>query len=818
MEKKIEFLAGGIKDSGSVVACRNLRRVCIDGVEAMVPAGLPQEVGTAPGVPMYMHRHGDGSESLFFVNGNNIYVLRGGVTSLLATTAKPATAFAGSGTRLMVMAGGRRPCVARYDESAGLWQWLGEMPRLAMPAVMAVGASTLTEVLPERTTRQVYVVADSNLGGDDVATLTRDYLKAYESIGSRARAIGVFFQPVMARVVARTAEGDIVGRTAPVLLTPPVDAAVNCLSSTRILANDGEGYCQVRRGTLSAATYRPTLMWPEMTAAEKAAWDKWAATVEVELSPQYHPADFEALAENRLTRGATNQLTITMALPGTALAGSVPAVMRQRISDSVSRLATTLQSACTKAATTDGWEAVMAETTHAYRSVAATVKAETALIDRLLAKADGNTPADAFSEGFASTAALASGDTVLWGDISRHAPEAPRPLEMASGASGDSPWSGWTSVGYDTVDTAGRQHRTVRQFSHTKKTPSAFSPLLYVADARARELTVSVGGNCLRVELTPTADGMGAMWLADDLQPVDCTLPSGTVPMANAPTPLHLAGTVLASDADSLLEIKSAATISDACVKAMLPAGRALSGWSYTRSSFYVLASSGVFSLTLNATHTASSAVPLDNRTASGAKAWTSTNRGVVMTTGDTLVLLRGQHATTLLSGIDAAAVGWDSTYDELWTLTSGGAVRVYDMNCLERRDSSLTVKNLYSLGGELVLTDGFNVSIAGSETFPASGIAVEWRSRRQADLRQRARVIDIDAAGTGLDLSFVLEADGGAGSVYTATVVSLQVTGELNHTLTTHVAAPRRRYLTLTVRGKVAPDFRFTSATVTMQ
>ena len=819
LEARVGFAAGGVGSENEVVECRNLRRVRADGEDVLAAVGSPAKIGVCQGQPVHVHSHSDGSFSAFFLAGTTLHVLHNGVGRTLATLPSSAVAFAGSGERLLVMAGARRPFLAEVSEKTGQWVWRGELPRVPMPGLVAVAAGALSQPLPARKMTQVYDTASTSLNLTDTKTLSADFLSAYERLAQKARAAGAYLQPVMARLVAKTASGYVLGKTAPTLLTPPVDNALNCMSNQRILENQGEGYVQVLAGALSAVTYRPQLLWPELTAAELQLWNDWVATVEVELTPQFHPADMDADADNRITRAsATNRLAITLALPGTNLSGAVPPVLRSRILKSVERFGELAESACRVAALSpQSWAQTMSQAVTAFRPVALRVKNETVLVDNTLKKAAGKAFDTGAWEDFGAGAALTAGDATVWGDIVRRVPEAPRPGELTAGVEGNTAWSGWTAVGYDEHDAAGRQCCMVREFAYTKNRPSAFSPLIYVADSRARSITLTIGNSSFSAELTPTSDGSGAVWLAEDLCPVVCSQAAPTKPAASEPTPQHYASVALVAPSESPLDVAATASVGEGTIRAFLPADRGLTGWTYTNAKFYVQATSGIFSLVANAALTSARCTLLDARRVASPQAWTATSSGAVAVVGTSLVAIRGNRLVTLVEDVKASALAWNAAYNELWTLAADGTVCVYNLQTLEYYERTVAVTHMLSQGGRMVLSDGLNISLAGIETFPAEGVEVAWAARRQVSLLPQARTLLVDGSGTGLDLRLTVSADGGAGSAFAATVAQFAVTGDWNHAFLTRIAAPRRRYLSVAAAGRVNADFRLSGATIWM-
>ena len=818
-ETQVVYSVGGVGVDNEVVKCCNLRRVREDGEDILAAVGTPAKIGVCQGRPLHSHSHSDGSFSVFFLSGTTLYVVHNGVGRTLATLPSADVALACSADKMLVMAGARRPFLAELSSATGRWEWRGEMPRVPMPGLVAVAAGTIKQILPARYLSQAYDTESTSLDLTDTKTLSADFLKAYERLAQKALAAGAYLQPVMARLVAKTASGYVLSKTAPTLLTPPVDNALNCMSTQRTLENQGEGYRQVLASALSAVTYYPKLLWPELTPAELQLWNEWVATVEVELTPQFHPANMDADADNRITRAtATNRLTVTLALPGTNLSGAVPPVLRSRILKGVERFSDLGETArCITAPSPQSWAQTMSHNLTAFRPVALQVKDETALVDNTLKKAAAKTFNTGAWEDFAAGAALTAGDTTVWGDIVRRPPEAPRPAELAAGVAGNTPWSGWTAVGYDERDASARQCCMLREFSYTKNLPAAFSPLIFVPDSRARTITLTVGSGSFTADLTPTSDGSGAVWLADDLRPVVCSQAAPAKPSAAEPTPLHYASVALMAASESPLDIAASASVGEGTIRAFLPADRGLTGWTYSNAKFYVQATSGIFSLVANAGLTAVRCSQLDDRRVASPQAWTSTSSGAVCVVGSSLVAIRGNRLVTLVENVNASALAWNAAYNELWTLASDGTVRVYNLQSLEYYDRTLPVTHMLSQGGRMVLSDGLNISLAATETFPPGGVEVEWRARRKVSLLPQARMFLVDGSGTGVNLTLTASAEGGAGSYYAARVAKFAVSGDWNHTFVARIAAPRRRYISVEAAGTVNADFRLQSATIWM-
>lgn len=761
------------------------------GEKALAPVGVMREVADGVGrVVLELGKTEQGERRAVCADGLRVSIVTGGsVEGTWTLGGRITCAAAVPEGCVTVMTEGKGPVVLR--ETDGGWELEGNTLTEG-PMITAESMANLSEPLNLTEFAPGYTSGGQGLSARHREMASGAMESAYRRMNARARACGGWLQPVMARARMRDGRGRTLYLSQPVIVGQPA-----CVATTATISFDGDKSA-VETASLSAQPYRLRVSCPGGIPE--------GATLSVEVSPQLHPFDPAGCSETRLTRLDTTHGTLEITLPGVKLDGDGCGAVRRAVA-AVLMNGDTLFETIGEMRTGD-----TSELLESVRSVS--VDAEIKQIAGAGCGERRQGPAGTeFPHRFCARKCGVSGDKVVWGDISPIRYEGPGLIEIAA-RNLAVPCSGSVAVTFNDRDGDGDHYTTVRTFAHRAFMPSGFSPLIVYPDGRATSIRIAVDRQWVKLPLTPTPDGRFAYYLAEGLEIVTLTqsATAAVVPAENRPAEKCEGGIIVASVSDPFVATGST-VILEGRVSGVTEAVRSRSTWDFGRHHFYLLTTSGIFSLAVGSGLSGLSVArisPLGSE--SGAAA--VTGKGVMAIAGGRLVKVSGS-AVESAADVDCQGVemlAYDSARDELWLAGGGEAARVIDGQG-RLWDRSVVPMWLYGSGGRVWLTDiAGTLRVTGCdepEEEPSGLVKILWEGRMPTGgSRPRGIVWHLAAGAFGGILG--LSGDGGTGSAGAEPLLTLRVNGQLNSPVGAVVVAPRRRNLTARLNGAVSFDTRF--------
>lgn len=239
------------------------------------------------------------------------------------------------------------------------------------------------------------------------------------------------------------------------------------------------------------------------------------------------------------------------------------------------------------------------------------------------------------------------------------------------------------------------------------------------------------------------------------------------------------------------------------------PVGSA-GGWNYGRQHLLAFSTDGIYSVSIDSKMQTISSSLLLQRGIARADAVAITPTAVyVADKGGALLRLRGSKVETVTAPIAPVAIGWSNRFLELWLIDSNGAAATIDSN---GRVSLRTDVALASFVNSSMAVDSAG-ALRNLDSETECEMTVEWCQRTPIDWRAGTHNVEwhIDSAKAE-NLTLTLLCDSGGTP---QRVLELVVNGEINAPICARFRAPRRRWLTVCVKGSLTHSSRLFRAII---
>ncbi len=780
------------------IKVKNLRQDRATG--ALIPVGNETVVAPERGTPLLVITRGE-RKMLVYAIGKVLKSVNlsspSAPSEIGVLGAAPQCAVATDGSVVVMTSKGAETLV--WDEHAGRWSLLGEIPEFPAISIVAADSAPISTIIEGRKLSGAYPHGSGALTADDAALLSEDCTLAYDSLCSIAAKAGYYLQPLLACYRILDRDGGELYRSAPVLVGE--DSGFQCVGELTAAVEAG-----ARAGAkLSARGWRMAIVSPERLTG---GWGERAAAVEILATSQLHPVRLDARVDGSMSEGDTNVSTLSFTLPGVAVgevghrqrAEMVVSALDRR--DSMMRVVARYSLPFAGGLGETGSETLLPVQVGGFRSeVAAQVKSLAAVVRPAVGYQAAMTARCALPHRFTATAVAANGDTILWGNPVAHRFKG-YPLPEFAVRVGQGRWR--ASV---VVEMADSGERVVWSGEGDGLQPMKISPLLTYpsGDAVAMRLSMMTSAGEIFSEtlpLTATPKGDIAYYLHPSLGAwfLSAAADSFVVPDENS-KPLDMGGRVLAAKGAAPLAPVSVMWISPAPLVRITAASRGDSAWSSARAHFYAFSDAGIWGIGVNSSQQIAGAslvttLGVDNpcKVAAGLDAvWAMSGHGVLKVSGNKARMAFPVEGLGLL--------GWNPCRGgELW-LQCGDEWMVVDpaTGRFTTRDSR-GVTSLICDGGEMLLIAEGGLLDATREV--AASQMVEWKARVPS--AHAVGSLRLDAESAGIDAVVSLRGDGGAGDAGSLPILKARVKGMLNAPVSMRLVAPRRSWLDFAVSGSV--------------
>lgn len=782
------------------------------------PMGLCRKLTTTPGSPLIIALTPGGERWLIIANGNVVKAVEmsgsGTTVEVGALNSRPLCAIAdGRGVTVMTARGAER---MRWDRAGERWELSGLMPEFPPIAITATEQTTLTATIRAAAITGNYPHGSGRLKSDDSLSLTTDCLDAYRRLDKTARAGGYYMQPVIARYRIKDRDGNILYRSAPVI----VGDGFQCTGQISCTVGDGE-----RQATdISAGVWKMGIIAPENLTG---MWREEAATLEILATRQLHPVRMKGEADGSLSQSGTNISTLGFMMPGVARYEAGDSQRRAMVVAALDRLDEMMSVVSRINDPFGGAIGAAGSIKVIERENSAGVDSEWAAVEKSLGKEP--TAARGYKEStlsacriphrFAATTAAVCGDTVLWGN-----PTALRyggyPLTMTVAGTRHGQWRANVAV-----EMADGSERAVWSGSGDTGEPLTLSPLLTYPAADAEKMTINIShsdGSIVReiLNLTPTENGDMAYYLHPTLAPWSPTTAADTylIP-AEIENPRDMAGRVLSATSGFPLTPTGALAVSPAAITKLTAASRSDSTWDFGRGHYYSFSPAGISAISINSNRVVTganliSAIGIDRpeQVAQGNDGvWTLTDEGIMKISGN-----RSSWAVSFDG--KGRALGWSRRGGgELWVTDTDGSADLIATDCMETVKRRIEkIDSLYSDGDALLIINGSGVSDTATET--AATVETQWKARLRIDgipdpgARGNCRIaavraVSIDMDSPAADIAIEVRCDSGQGTGGSRPLLTADARGAVDRPLTMHLRAPRRGWIDIIISGKLSAE-----------
>ena len=824
--KTNQIYPSGVTDDKSVGRCENLRRTTDN---ALKPVGTPAHIADQGWTPYHRYFHTDGSYSDLFCNGRTLRIINGSHVDEITLIEVPLSALTTPDGILFMYANGA--CLLHCSEATGggdahwVWELTDTLDMKSPLALVAVDCHETRYVHTDD-----YILANplrlngSKLSNTDRSAFSDILRDAYVRLDAACAADGCYFQPMLGRYRLLDGRGRVLYESAPSMLVSSGGFNLTNYFSTALI----HGYIDdssdlyhkvINSASLTAHPYQVALRFISDPSASL-LWSQ-VASIEVSLSPQFHPIDFSEDIEYSIERPTSGNSVLSFFMPG-ASSGFVSNPMRY--TKDVKMAMQHLDKALEPAGRIDA-TALQSLTVgqHHYPSIVSnhSVKQDIKRLKSIISSpvaTDSNTAEAAIMEqcrmphSFRATAVGAGGSTVVWGNVSPRLFKGYRVTEMMRD------FTPGLATDVAVTDIAGGHQRVVCSDSATGLSPTTLSPLLCYPLRAATSLTIMAEGSDIGIrrrefplESIPGCDF--AFYLEPTLAPIPLD-EWEEIPVIGLPAERRddtsFPGSVITADVLSPLSPKGVALASSAPITAVMPATRDVSGWNFAHLRFYLLGAEGTMLISVNPPNEPYRTVLLDSRPYSGS-AFHGPD-GIYIVAGGDLIHFAGGKAVTRIREVRAA--GYCRTFDEVWVIPADSAspLRIYTSDLTEYYTRpTISAKALYTVGGNLYLLTASDTLLDTSRELSIP-INVAWSKRWRLDSR-RPRVGSVTSMMHASQAKgrVALTADFGPSEAI-RTVLALDLDGAIDAPLSARFLTPPRPWYTYSFDMRVSPDFRFYS------
>lgn len=697
-----------------------------------------------------------------------------------------------SGPDVLVMTDGG-PIKVWRDPSTDEWRRsaAGDWPELRLFADDAGIASATVDALTLAQT----VGRSGVLGSKDLGTLTKRVTEAYTRMVTESASAGRFMQPVLARYKLRDAGGRLLVEGPPVIVGP--ESGFQCMGGVTVpWYADSEGkVTSTGEGTLKGESFRLGVELCGKSLSE-------GMYAEIYVSPMLHPVELTGASEYRFTGLGMTQGSLLLTVPGTtdALSGraaaitaryaSVPAMM-----DIVERKVATLREG------DFGGTAVVTVGNAGFSSLKSELRA--------LATQQG----DAGSENRAMVARLAapnrfsaqsvccSGDSVVWGGLTRIPFGGYSPLTLGAGSRVE--LRGF-SQRITLTDSSGRIMRRATTLNACTGSLH-LSPLVTFPDASATRLEIrarTASGDIYEadIELVASLNGAFAYYLDPKMKSIELQkADSGSFePFEGDECRERLTGAVAVGARENPLMVKSAGICSESSVVQVLPSWGANANWDYGLGRFYLITPDGILGMAVDKSWRIKASL-IEPRGSYLTRGAVLTPYGVMALAGEDLIRLSGTRASTVAYGVRGLCVGYCSGRSELWIKGSDG-VTIHDLSTGSFYTRAGLPVDAMVDSGDTLLIKSSNALLSAIREDKNGSVEIGWtREAGEPWARLMTYVTDMDASEADVEVSV----SGGGENWHTH-----RVKGVISAPIGAKVLCGARMNHYLDIRGHVSGDF----------
>lgn len=817
-----ENVAGG-KTLGMASDCLNMRAKADASTNMLVPVGIPKLFVDGEFKPFFSYKHAGGGESIFMTVGNFLYVKLGdGVPEQLALLSSVPLSAVAIGNKVCIMTQSG-PKWTKFDSSTEKWIYLGLKPEFPVIRFSAIESRQFSASTAGRYLLGDYTHWTGRLNDADTSAVTADLQGLYTELSSRAMQMGYYLQPVIVKYRLFDEMGVMLYESAPVLISLP--SGFQCTSSlTANVGVEGGRYCNLEGFVVEATGFRLGIEAPELI---NSPWGDVVKSVEISISPQLHPVDYNVEASHRLENVTATSGVLRAYFPGMACEMVADTPRREKI---VKTMIAHFESHEKRLAVINRpFSGGIVEGVTFEMVDYSDVEKDCRSLVKMLSESQLKTVADDYQNAvmraisiphtFSAATAINSGDVISWGGITPIRYDG-YPIGLFTAETANGEWRANIKVTF-----AGGEETVVWKGEGTDNAPLSLTPVLSYPHPDASQMTVTVcyteGVVRSRTfNLMPMGDR--AIFIDTSFTPILLTdeQEAYIIPAVKNKRDFH-SGTMLTSLASSPMHITSVLQATQGQIVAITPAVRSSSAWDFARTHLYAFSTAGIYAVAINSSRNVIAAHLFDARGVLSGRAVVVTENAVIAVAGGDLVRVSGSRGSTLISAAGFEAVGWNFLYRELWCIDNKGMVKVISSDGAYRRD--IKVDNLYtSLGGHLYLLSGGNLLDASVEE-KCEETEIYWGARILSDevvapltMRRmglmRPQLISWQMFSSDAELQLSLRGDTGVGGDNSFPLVKMHVKGSLNAPIPARVIAPARQALVVEVSGKVSADTHFNS------
>lgn len=685
-----------------------------------------------------------------------------------------------------------------YDEEAGVWHVADRIPEPPPVAVRALGCGSVWEATGAVTLRHVGQSAGSySVPDSELKSFTGVVLESYDRLVAATSEAGLWIQPVLVRYRIYSDSGELLYTSAPVLVAPYRWQCREPMVSGFTYADSTLSVPSMR---IEAETFRVEVVLPDDDGF--GLWSSVAARIEVSVSPQFHPVDFDGMVSCRFSRVGSPQAAVSVLMPG----ADRPQSYYSRIIPKAIDCGESIEIAALRidAPFSAGVHTVIC-------SAGATASSQSAILGRQIASRAYPVASSVWEfmtpHSFTAAAVCADGDAVVWGDVTPIYSAGYSITEMASGFY-DTAWKAVVRVTMRTGDTV------TGSFGGYTDMPASLGPMVSYPHSQAVNMEVyvtdSVSGRVRRASLPlQSLPGAGmAVWIGDSLDSVALEEWSGAVPEVSPLYGRRHTGLLMSASLDAPLQPVSSLRCSHSPVAALLPACGSRSSWNSSRGRIYAFCADGVYNITLDSCRRLMSASCVDVRGVTSDRCVADTPIGTMMLSGGSLVKLSGTRAVTLLDGLDAAGLGWDYCRSRLWLLDRRGNTDLYnpDSGSMCRVLTPVCAETVHSVGTKLIFDTGTCVLEPCDVTEEVRPVA--WQGNVAVHGRLRVAAVEIGVTASYFSGHMRVTGHNGDYALGGAVLMSAAVEGVLQSPVAARIIAPVMRYVAVEVSGETSGDF----------
>lgn len=763
--------------------CNNLQHAA--NGKHLVTSSLPSKILSGNYKPIHHYSHCDGSITLFLYSGGTISAFKqhndNSSTPIEITTIdqEPHCGInAGLSVYLMTDDGAFR---IDYDNKANQWKPLGQMPQFPAVKITATNITQFTAQTQSFTLSGNYPHWQGTLNKIDQQALTDSLLDTYSSLKDEAAIAGFFIQPILARYHLLDIHGNILFSSSPTMVSTPT--GFQCVEKLTFTTAD---FARINSATLSATGFQLDITPQPL---ENSPWADIIDAIVIEATPILDPIDTKSLAQCRFELNNNSEGIITSYMPGV----------------SITMIKSTHQQESLILNAFLSFSSIASPLTHITCPYDKNTNSITLTPKYLPGKGITSSPSR-----FSAHTSMLCGNTVLWGDMIQLRPFAPNIEDISTSFNSNSGfWRAMVCIEFDNSDDI-----IVWSGEGDNNCPTHISPLLSYPDSHASKITITIScdGKIFHqtFPLSSLANANCAIYLDPQLVPFTITNTSNSfiIPSQHS-TKILLSGILAVSQITNPLFLTTFQKVSEGSIIAITPAVRSSSSWDFARTHAYAFTSTGIFAISINASHSLISSHIIDNRRITNSQSVTFANNAVYAIASGNLISISGSKSATTINNIPILEIAWNNFTHQLIGTTSEPTLWRYDIKTRDKTTSDApTNALLYNASGHTYLYNNEAIYIIDNEN---KSINIKWQHTLFIpNPRQHLTLGSFYISASHFDGTISLRAHSGTGNDNSYPIVSLRINGAVNAPIPIRVIAPPQPYITIILEGNVSPDFHF--------